>query len=234
MKLVWLLCATLALGLGGCAKFPDNPIGAGGKRLVFKLTVQGKLRTGQGAGQTGLPYVYIIALNLSNDDNPTTQGPIPIVVPGGNGMVAGDATHFILWDPLASPQYKIFKFRDSTLAEWFQIGIPVNYVPTAEGDRTMQFEIDLSQLVPVLDVPNLKSVQVNYLTMNNTNTSGSGRIWDALGDANIPTQVNAPFTFRLNASRVFNNLNQGNIEPVGDSLDPDLDLSDWEVEVRIQ
>ena len=98
----------------------------------------------------------------------------------------------------------------------------------------MQFEIDLSQLVPALDVPNLKSVQVNYLTMNNTNTSGSGRIWDALGDANIPTQVNAPFTFRLNASRVFNNLNQGNIEPVGDSLDPDLDLSDWEVEVRIQ
>ena len=73
MRLVWLLCATLALGLGGCAKFPDNPIGAGGKRLVFKLTVQGKLRTGQGAGQTGLPYVYIIALNLSNDDNPTTM-----------------------------------------------------------------------------------------------------------------------------------------------------------------
>jgi hypothetical protein len=229
-----LLIGLIVLCLAGCAKFPTGGVIGETKRLVFKMRVDGQLRTGQGVGQSGLPYVYIIALNVSTEDTPTTTGPIPIIVPGGNGIVDGTVTHFILWNPLASPQFQIYKFRDATLNEWFQTGIPVNYTPTNEGDRELTFEVDLSQLVAAVDVPNQRSVQVNFLTMNNTNTSGGGRIWDALGNANIPSQINSPLTVRLNSSQVYNNQNQIITEPQGDAVDPDLDIVDWSVEVRIQ
>jgi len=228
------LLLALALIPAGCAKFPTGGVIPDNKRIVFNLTVDGQLRTGTGPGQSGLPYVYLIALNLSTEDNPTTTGPIPVVVPGGNGFVAGQATHFILWDPLASPQYQIFKFRDGTLNEWFQTGVPVVSTPTVEGDDQLNFQIDLSQLVSAADVPTIRSIQANFLTMNNRNVSGGGRNWDALGDSNLTTQINSPFTFRLNTSQTYNNSNQILREPVGDTLDPNLDISDWSIEVRLQ
>lgn len=234
MKRAFVLLLAILFLLPGCAKYPATGTGATTTRLVFKLTVKGQLHTGQGVGGNGLPYVYVVALNLSKDDVPTTTGPVPIVVPSGNGIVSGDATHFILWNPLASPQYQIYKFNDTLLTNYFQTGVPVNYVTTSDGDRTMQFEIDLSQLVPASEVSQYKSVQVNFLTMNNTNTSGGGRIWDALGDARISSQINFPFTVRLNTANTYTNTNQGSIEPEDDCPDPDLDLSDWSVEVRLQ
>ena len=232
MRLISLFA--LLLVLTGCAKFPSSGNIGNTKRLIFKMRVDGQLRTGQGVGQSGLPYVYVIALNLSQDDTPTTNGPIPIVIPGGNGIVDGDVTHFILWDPLAQPQFKIFQFSDTTLNNFFQIGVPVVSTPTSEGDRELQFEIDLSQLVPVANVPDYKAVQINFLTMNNTNSSGGGRIWDALGDSTQSTQINSPITIRLNSSQIYNNQNQILNEPQGDTVDPDLDIVDWSVEVRIQ
>ena len=230
---LWIF-AFIALLAAGCAKFPAGGPGAFTKRLVFKMTVDGVLRTGLEPGGSGLPYVYVIAINLSTDDVPTTQGPIPIVVPSGNGIVAGNATHFVLWNPLTSPQYEIYQFRDSTLNEFFRIGFPINSTTTQIGSKTLEFEIDLSQLVPAADVNNYKSVQVNFLSMNNTNTAGGGRIWDALGNGNISTEINSPFTARLNTAQTYNNSNQGLIEPQNDAVDPDLDMVDWSIEVQIQ
>ncbi|HXH61872.1 MAG TPA: hypothetical protein VNI20_11005 [Fimbriimonadaceae bacterium] len=219
--------------LAGCAKFPPTASTNFTKRLVISMTVDGKLRSGLEQGGNGLPYVYIIALRLSTDANPTDTGPIPVVVPGGNGFVAGNATHYILWNPLASPQFQIWQFTDSTLQSSFQTGVPINYTQVQQGDKTMQFEIDLSQLVPAADVPTIKSIQINFLTMNNTNTSGGGRLWDALGDENIPSEINRYFTFQLNFANTFTNANTGGFEPQGDVIDPDLDIVDWSVEVRL-
>lgn len=233
MKRFALLFAFL-LTLVGCAKFPASGSGALTKRLVFTMTVKGALRTGLEPGSSGLPYVYIVALNLSKDDVPTTQGPIPIVVPGGNGIVAGDATHFVLWNPLVSPQYQIYKFRNTSLVDYFQTGNPVASSPVTLGDKTLQFEIDLSQLVPAAEVDQYRSVQVNFLTMNNTNSAGGGRLWDALGDSRIPSQINAPVTIRLNTAQSYNNTLSGGLEVENDCPDPDLDLVDWSVEVRLQ
>lgn len=234
MKWKLLLVVLLGVFVVGCAKYPSTGNSSFTKRLLFTMTVDGQIRSGQGSGQLGLPYVYIVALRLSTDPAPTDQGPIPVVVPSGNGFVAGNATHYILWNPLASPQYQIWQFRDSTLNESFQVGVPVNNRPFQEGDRTLEFEIDMSQLVPAADVDSIQSVQVNFLTMNNTNTSGSGRIWDALGDSRIPTQINSYFTIQPRSSQILNNNNQGQIEPRGDTLDPDLDIVDWSIEVRLQ
>lgn len=227
----FLFCALL---LSGCAKFPDNGSVGSTKRLLFSAQVKGALRTGTEPGGTGLPYVYLVAINLSKDDVPTTQGPIPIVIPGGNGIVAGDATHFVLWNPLANPQYQIFKFRTTDLTEYFQTGVPIISTPTNVGDRELQFEIDLSQLVPAAEVNDYKSVQINFLSMNNTNTSGGGRLWDALGNSNQSSQINSPVTIRLNTPQTVNNQTTAQLEPENDTPDPDLDFIDWSVEVRIQ
>lgn len=218
--------------VSGCARFPDNPIGLGTKQLVFTMTTDGSLE--DGSGGTGLPYVYVIALNLSVEENPTTEGPVPIIVPGGNGIVDGDATHFILWNPQASPQYQIYQFRDGTLNEYFQTGIPILYDTVSPGGRTIRFEVDLSQLVPEAQVNDYRSVQVNFLTMNSIQTSGSGRLWDALGDGRIPSEINTPFTARLGNSQIYTNQNQGTIEPQGDTPAPSLDIVDWSIEVRLQ
>ncbi len=217
----------------GCARFPTTGASNFTKRLVFTMQVDGALRTGLEQGGNGLPYVYIIAIRLSTDPNPPDQGPIPVVVPSGNGMVAGNCTHFILWNPLVSPQFQIYQFQDATLDDWFEKGAPINYVNITPGDDTLTFEIDLSQLVPAIDVPTYQSVQVNFLTMNNTNTSGGGRLWDALGNGAVPGEVNSYFTFLLNSAFTYTNANTGSLEPQGDVVDPDLDIVDWSIEVRL-
>ena len=228
-----LVALVLFAALVGCAKFPSSGSSDFTKRLLFTMTVDSQLRTGLEQGGSGLPYVYIIAIRLSTDPNPPDTGPIPVVVPGGNGFVAGNCTHFILWNPLASPSYQIFQFEDATLNDWFQTGVPIQFLPIEVGDDTLSFEIDLSQLVPVATVPTIQSIQVNFLTMNNTNTSGGGRLWDALGNGNVPAEVNSYFTFQPNFSTTFSNSTTGNVEPQGDVVDPDLDIVDWSIEVRL-
>lgn len=228
----WLLALVLSLALAGCAKYPSSSTGRT-TRLLFTMSVDGKFRNGLGPGESGLPYIYVVALKLNTDENPTTDGPFPVIQPGGNGIVAGGCTHYILWNPLASPQYQIWQFNDQTLNQAFLVGSPVNYQTLNTGDKTMSFEVDLAQLVPESQVSTIRSVQVNFLTMNNTNVSGGGRVWDALGDSTVTTQINSPFLVRLRSNQTFTNANQGSIEPRGDCIEPDLDVVDWSVEVRL-
>lgn len=220
--------------LASCAKFPGTGSSDFTKRLVFIMTVDEKIRTEPPPGESGLPYIYIFALRLSTDPNPIDDGPLPVVRPSGNGFVAGNCTHYILWNPLAFPEYQIFKFLDPELNQSVQTGIPINYLQIGEGGNTLQFEIDMSQLVPAGDVDTIKSIQVNFLTMNNTNTGGGPRLWDALGDSRFPGEINSYFTFQLDFSDLFTNQNTGNVEPQGDVVDPDLDIVDWSIEVRLQ
>lgn len=226
----FLAVATGLLLLTSCAKFPVGGSSDFTKRLVFIMTVAEKIRT----DFEGFPYIYIFALRLSTDSNPIDDGPLPVVRPGGNGFVAGNCTHFILWNPLAFPEYQIFKFLDEELNQFVQTGIPINYVQIEDGDNTLQFEIDMSQLVPAGVVDSIKSIQVNFLTMNNTNTTGGPRMWDALGNSRFPGEINSYFTFRLDFSDLFTNQNTGNNEPPGDVDDPDLDIVDWSIELRLQ
>lgn len=226
-------CLAILLSVAGCAKMPDSGASGSTKRVAFSMQVEGTLRTGLEPGGGGLPFVYIVALRLSTELNPIDDGPLPVVQPSGNGFVAGNCTHYILWNPLASPSFQIWQFTDSTLNDSFLKGVPINFTSVNQGDDTLQFEVDLSQLVPEADVDAIQSIQVNFLTMNGIQTSGGGRLWDALGDGRIPGEVNNFFTFQLRNSQVYTNASQGGIEPQGDSADPDLDLVDWSVEVRL-
>lgn len=214
------------LFLSDCAKFPSETI-TSVKRLTFSMTVDGQINSN---------YIYIFALRPLNQLNPIDQGPLPVIAPPwGNGFVAGNCTYFVRWDPTTSPAYTLYQFRDSTLQQWFPIGVPVIYtdVPTT-GGKTLTFELDLSQIAPTADAASqYQSIQINLLTMNTApqGTTGS-KVWDAIGNGNDPSQVNTYLTIPLNVNGTYNNLRYNGIEPKGDSPDPDLDITDFSVEVR--
>src|SRR5688500_14526164 len=69
----------IALFLGSCAKFPAGSGGTGTARLIFEMEMDGAINPN---------FVYIVAMNPSTEDNPTTEGPIPVIAPPwGNGFV---------------------------------------------------------------------------------------------------------------------------------------------------
>ena len=215
----------LGLLLAGCAKVPDGAVVATTKRLIFTLRVQGEIRS---------DYGYFVALRPSLDLNPTTQGPIPVIAPPwGNGFVAGGVTHFVRWDPAQSPRYLIYQFRDTNLLDFFQIGVPINYVEVTPGAKEIKFEIDLSQLVT--NPLDQQSIQVNFLTMNRVPSGNSGsKDWDSLGDSRLPQEINDYITIPLRTSGVYDNARFSDLEPSNDAPDPDLEITDFRVEVRLQ
>lgn len=222
-----------ALVLVGCAKQPATGI-AGTTRVIFTLKVDGRLRDGSAPEDAGVPYIYMVALRLSELDNPTDQGPIPVIAPPwGNGFVAGQATHFVWWDPTAANPYTVYRFQDALLNNYVAIGLPVNSVSVPSGGNTLQFELSLDQLQGVLPSGSApRSLQVNFLTMDRLGTTQGSKLWDALGDGRT-AQVNQPITIPLRTSGLYNNERAGQIEPRGDQPNPDLDIVDWSVQVRI-
>lgn len=213
----------------GCAKFPANGVATSARRVIFTMTV---------AGQINPNYVYIVAMHASEDPNPTTQGPIPIISqPWGNGFVAGTAELYVRWDPLTSPNYLIYRFQDTNMTQSVQVGAPINSTPVTSGSNTISFELDLNQIASSTAVaPLLQSLQVNFLTMNRVpqgNDSG-GKTYDALGNTQDPTQINDYVLIPLNRSATFNNSTFNNLEPTGDCPDPNLDISNWSVQVITQ
>lgn len=232
-RAVAFIAATLILG--GCAKNPPGAIGGNATRLVVTMRVDGKFRTGAELGG-GLPYIYMVAFRLSDEVNPTTQGPIPVVAPPwGNGFVAGNATHFVWWDPNQVSPVTIYRFRDASLNEYTALGVPINTIVPAPNGNELKFEIGLDQLEPDATLRgNLRTVQVNFLTMDRIAQTGNNKFWDALGDGRLPSQVNTWINVPITVGGTFNNARSGDIEPRGDQPDPDLDLVNWEIEVRPQ
>ena len=122
--------------LTSCAKFPDTPDAGEGPRLIFRLKVDGKIRFGTENNVQSSPYIYMVALNPSELDNPTTQGPIPVIAPPwGNGFVAGNATHFIWWDPTQASPFTLYKFTNADLTQWSAVGVPINAVNASPAAR---------------------------------------------------------------------------------------------------
>lgn len=228
LRLLAVLACLTAILIGGCAKFPGGGGGAGSKRLIFKMTMDGPINPG---------FVYIVALNPSTLESPITQGPIPVIAPPwGNGFVAGGVTYFVRWDTAQSPHFLIYQFRDGQLIDYFERGVPVNYLEVGAGDKTIQFEIDLAQIASsTAEADTFQSVQVNFLTMDRVPQGTSGdKFWDALGDGRLPTEINEFVNIPLRTSGTYDNRRFQDLEPRGDAPDPALDIIDWSVEVRLR
>ncbi len=194
------------------------------------------IRTGTEPGRPGA-YVYIVALRFSTEDVPTDGGPIPVIgPPWGNGFVAGRATHFMLWDPAAGSAYTLYRFVNPvTLTDWFAVGVPIITENVIQGSRRIRFEFELGQLFPnQADRDALRTMQVNFLTMDRVPQSGSSKLWDALGDSRNITTVNEFVSIPLRTNGSYDNARSGLIEPTGDVSDPSLDISNWRVEVTLQ
>jgi hypothetical protein len=217
----------LTLVAAGCARFPAGA-SISGKRIAISMTVAGAINSN---------YIYMIALRPSNVVNPIDSGPIPVVAPPwGNGFVAGNCNYYIRWDPAQANAYTIFQFQDSTLVNSFPIGIPISTTPVLSGGNTLQFELDLSQIAPSTAAATAyQSVQVNFLTMDRIPQGSSGsKNWDALGDSAQISQINTWLTIPLTTNGVYTNASFSNLEPTGDTALPDIDISDFSIQVRSQ
>jgi len=229
LKLQSLLLVLPILAASSCAKFPANGVGTGTKRVIFTMTMAQPINPN---------FVYLVAMHASTDANPTTQGPIPVISqPWGNGFVAGTVDLFVRWDPLTSPNYLVYRFQDANLTQYFQTGTPINSTPVNTGDNRIQFELDINQIASSTAVaPQLQSLQVNFLTMDRVpqGADSGGKTYDALGNTQLPSEINDFVVIPLNRSAVYNNSNFANLEPSGDTPDPRLDIVNWSVEVRVQ
>lgn len=227
MKLIPLLLLS-PLVLAGCAKFPAVTV-PDATRVVFRMTVRGEIRP---------DYVYIVAIRPSLDLNPTGDGPIPVVsFPNPNGFVAGNVGYFVRWSPDVQ-QYTLYRFDDASLTLFTPIGVPINTLDVTTGSRTIGFELSLEQLVTTPGTSNtLQSLQVNFLTMNRLldASAGSSRIMDCLGNTNTILELNNPVRIPLATSSLYDNSRFSFLEPPeADCPDPDLDITDWSIEVTRQ
>ena len=214
--------------LTSCAKYPTGSNGNTTKLLIITMTVAGQLNPND---------VYIVAFNPSTQLNPTTSGPVPVVAPPwGNGFLAGNCTYFVRWNGNFTPQYSIYQFTDTLLNNYVGTGVPVQITnPPANGNQ-ISFAIDMSQLATSVNQANLyQSIQINFLTMDRIPVGNSGtKNWDALGDGRNATSINTWITIPLTTTGTYNNARFGYIEPTGDVIsdgDPDLDISDFSVQV---
>lgn len=219
------------LMLAGCAKFPGAGSGSFTKRLVLTMKLSGEVQYGQNLGKR---YIYLIALRMSKDQNPP-DGPIPVVAPGSaNGLVAGACTDYILCDPGSATPYQIWHFQDAALTAATLTGTAIDRNTTA---NTLTCEVDLSQLVPLSDVNLIKSVQVNFFAMDRRAIGSTSHFWDALGNSRSVSEFNRYLNLTLDSSRRITN-QQLQVEPstldVNGTSDPDLDVSDWSVEILLQ
>jgi hypothetical protein len=224
----WAAIVALCVALVGCAKWPADPLPFQSRRLIFIMTLNREINPN---------YVYIVALRPSVEDNPPEQGPVPVIAPPwGNGFVAGTVSHFVRWDPLQSPNYLLYAFRGADLIEYFPIGVPIQFEDVIPGTRMLRFELEVAQLAPTpADAQNFRSLQINFLTMDRVpQGQGGTKFWDALGDGRLPSELNTWITVPLITSGLYTNQRFNFLEPSGDTPDPDLDIVDWSVEVRLQ
>ena len=224
---IWLLFVAAVFSIFGCAKYPST-VNPNATRLIFRMTVRGQIRS---------DYVYVFPIHTTMDANPTTLGPIPVVAfPNANGFVAGDVEYFVVWTP-DTQQYTLYKFNDASLTTFTAIGVPINTLDVTSGSKTLGFDLSLEQLVTTPGTSTqLMNLQVNFLTMNFRLTPGTNpnsRIIDCLGNTNSFADLNEPVKIPLTTSGVYDNTRFNFIEPVNsDCPDPDLDITDWSVEVQ--
>lgn len=236
-----LWAAALFLLPTGCAKSPAGTGNGTGTQLIISMTVAGRVRP---------DYFYFVLFNNANDTN-GTNGPIPVVTtPWGNGFAAGRTaegglTHYVQIDS-SQPQngYGVYAIvPGSNLRTSQYLGAPLQ---TTTGSNTIQFRIPLSQLgTTAVPDGSIQNLQINFLATNiiplNPEYSGT-KFFDALGDANQPGGVNNYITISTAQSGIYDNSTK-NIEPGRDVTEagngvfkhidnPDLDITDFRVEVR--
>ena len=248
------LAAFLLAGVG-CAKFPNDGGLGNFTKITFRIKVAGNINTTQD-DTPFTNYVYLVAIRtLTSEEVPNTGAPVPVIGSNTpNGFVAGSPTHFVQFasdNPQRAYPFTLYKFNPGptagepdnpvNLASWFDTtstrGAITNFQRLDSDPRTLQFELYVNQLVDADSAAStIKKLQINLLTMNRLATGGSGgRLWDALGNATIPSEVSTTITVDLRSSTTVDNrfeTEPSTTSDVSGGNDPDLDIRDFSVTVQ--
>ncbi len=218
----------LLLASGGCARFPETGLPTS-KRLIIEFRVAGQIRP---------DYYYFILIDNDNDFVGAT-GPLPPVAPpwGGNGFATGSFQRFVEYNgALPFNGFVLYKVLDPDRLQVFQpLGAPLE-ASISPDRKSMRVVVDFGSIaLDGQDPADIRVLQVNIIATDRTPKDPSDtslKLWDALGDSRqFP---NTYLTLMTDADRILRNADT-NMEPAGDVVngnDPDLDIVDWQIEVR--
>jgi len=224
-RTAWLVFALL---LTSCARFPETGQ-AISKRLVVQFRVAGQIRP---------DYYYFILID-NDDDFLGTNGPVPPIAPpwGGNGFATGSFQYFVEYNSaLPFNGFMLYRVLDPDRLQVFQpLGAPLEASISADG-KSLRVVLDFGSIAREGQNPaDIKVLQINLIATDRTPkdpTDTSLKMWDALGDSRqFP---NSYLTIQTDGDRILRNVDTG-MEPTGDVVngnDPDLDIVDWQIEVR--
>lgn len=222
------LWAGLLLLSSGCARFPPQEQ-ATSKRLIVQFRVAGQIRS---------DYYYFILIDNDND-LVGANGPIPPVAPpwGGNGFATGSFQFFVEYNgALPFGGFLVYRVLDPDRLQAFQpIGAPLEAFVSPDR-KSVRIVLDFGSLAREGQPPaDIRVLQVNIIATDRTPkdpTDTSLKMWDALGDSRL--NPNTYLTLTTDTDRVLRNIDL-QLEPEGDVVngnDPDLDIVDWQIEVR--
>lgn len=237
---------TTACALSACAKFPPPGTANGNfTQVTFSLTL---------SRQVNINYTYIVAITASPLVNaPGQSAPVPVFDPSKNpnGFVAGSPTHYIIFNAANEniQPFQLFRFalqtevpnpQDPTNTVNLAVSAPstrgviTNFQPVNAGtnsdpgtSNTLQFTL-FTNLLGDTDAQAqlLKTLQVQFLTMNTTQATSS-RVIDFLGQRTQPNfQV-----VDLRTSNQYGSAQPGGIQPTGNCPDPDVAITSWAITV---
>jgi hypothetical protein len=223
------LASGLALGLlllAGCANTPPGAVAPPPRQMILTETV---------AGIIAPEDFYYLAMDFSGDP---AQGPVPVIgPPWGNGWGAGSITHYVL---IHGNQAQVYRVRPGTnLLEADFLGTPFDFRP-AINTGVLQVTLDLNTLVPATS--SVTFGDFNFINTDRVDVDprfNGPKLVDAFGDNGtrfvpIPIRTNRVFT---------NNDFSDSGEAAGDVLlvpdripanAPNLDIVNWQIEVRLQ
>lgn len=224
-RTIWLL---LLLLLAGCARFPE-----GGQAVSKRLIVQFRV-----AGQIRADYHYFILID-NDSDLLGVDGPVPPIAPpwGGNGFATGSFRYFVEHNgALPFNGFVLYKVLEPDRLQVFQpLGPPIEASVSPDG-KSLRAVIDFASIaLEGQDPADIRVLQINIIATDRTPkdpTDTSLKMWDALGDSR--QSPNSYLTIQTDIDRVLRNADT-NMEPTGDVVngnDPDLDIVDWQIEVR--
>ncbi len=223
-------CLVLAvlLMLSACARFPET-----GQMVSKRLIVQFRV-----AGQIRPDYYYFILID--NDTDPLgVSGPVAPVAPpwGGNGFATGSFQRFVEYNgALPFSGFLLYRVLDPDRLQVFQPMGPPLEASISPDRKTIRVVVDFASLaLDGQDPADIRVLQVNIIATDRTPkdpTDTSLKMWDALGDSR--QSPSTYLTLLTDTDRILRNTDTG-MEPEGDVVngnDPDLDIVDWQIEVR--
>jgi hypothetical protein len=210
--------ALLAVGTTGCARTPAGAASQSRRQLLVQFTVRGLINPARH---------YFFAIDTTGD---SSQGPIPAVAPPwGNGWGAGRIIYYVQIDGAQPGFYGVYRFDpNSNLLAPIYLGRPISTGPV-QGTSTASFSLGLDSLAtPTGAAPS--QINFNIIATDRIPVDPNDRtpkLTDALGQSG-----NSYVTINSLTDRIYRNADSIEPETSGDVADPDLDITDWQVEVR--